>query len=149
MQMSETLKPMSNDPEFENAQKRIRKIKKFYKELASWAGISVFLVALNLFLSGNISWAKYPVFFWGIFLVVEYFQVIRLQRIDKEWEDRMMRKFTGRERLPPNTSDEPVQGTQEDYSQELLGSPPEKQKEMADLSDYRKVKKPWKDEDLV
>ena len=147
--MSEPLKPISTDPEIENAQKRIRKIKKFYKELASWAGISVFLIAMNLFLSGNISWAKYPVFFWGIFLVIEFFQVLRLQRIDKEWEGRMMRKFTGKEHLPPYRSNEPAQETSEDYSQELLRPQSEKEKEVADLSDYRKVKKPWKDEDLV
>jgi hypothetical protein len=134
----------------EQAQKRIRKIRKFYKELASWAATSVFLVALNLFLSGNISWAKYPVFFWGITLVFQFFQVLRYQRMDKQWEDRMMRKFTGQEDTPKTlqkTEDELIKI--EDYSKELLldDRPPEK--EPANLSDYRQLKRPWKDEDLV
>ena len=133
------------DPEILEAQKRVRKIKKFYKELASWAGTSVFLVALDLFLSGGITWSKYPVFFWGIAIAYQFFTVIRLQKLDKEWENRMMRKFTGKENIPTTTSNPPAL---EDYSEELLRNP-EPEKEIADLSEYRKLKKPWEDKDLV
>lgn len=127
------------------AEKRVRKIKKFYKELASWAGASVFMIALDLFLSGGITWSKFPVFFWGITLVWQFFEVLRLQKLDKQWEDRMMRKFLDKE------SDKRLgeSDKQEDYSGELLKNEEIREKELANLAEYRKVQKPWKDEDLV
>ena len=129
----------------EDADKRVRKIKKFYKELANWAGVSVFLIALNLFLSGGISWAKYPVFFWGIALALQFFNILRLQRLDREWEEKMIRKF--RKDRPELREPEDVKS--EDYSDELLRNERVREREMADLSEYRRVNKPWRDEDLV
>lgn len=136
------------DPEYEEAQKRVKKIKKFYKELTGWAGTSVFLLALDFFLSGGISWSKYPVFFYGIFVVTQIFDIIRLQRLDKAWEERQMRKFTGRStsRNVPDNRLENQQGQLEDYSDDLLNR---KDREMEDLSEYRQLKRPWKEDDLV
>jgi len=143
--MNEPIQQTENEKLIQDAEKRVRKIKKFYKELASWAGTSIFLIALNLFLSGSISWAKYPVFFWGIAIALQYFNILRLQKLDKDWEQRMMRKFTGREpvrSLPSETKEV-------DYSGELLNNEQVREKELADLSEYRKLKKPWEDKDLV
>ncbi|MDZ4747859.1 MAG: 2TM domain-containing protein [Saprospiraceae bacterium] len=145
---SEITTAANADPEYEEAQKRVRKIKKFYKDLASWAGTSVFLLALDFFLSGGISWSKFPVFFYGIFVVTEVFNIIRLQRLDKAWEERQMRRFTGRghsRNLPGNHLDN-QQEQLEDYSEDLLNR---KDREMEDLSAYRNLRRPWKDEDLV
>ena len=128
------------DPE-----KSRRKIQKFYKQLASWAGTSVFLLALDLFLSGGISWSKYPVFFWGIAIAMQFFNVLRLQwMIKKEHE-----KESG---LPTANYPQKAlagEGQTPDYSDELLDNQNLREKEIADLADYRKLKKPWKDEDLV
>lgn len=142
--MNEIIQPHKSDVQIE-AEKRVKKIKKFYKELASWAGASVFMIALDLFLSHGITWSKFPVFFWGITLVWQFFEVLRLQKLDKEWENKMMRKFMDQ---TPNRS-LPGSGKQVDYSEELLNNERIREEEMADLSDFRKVKKPWKDEDLV
>ena len=71
-----------------------------------------------------------------------------IKRLDKEWERKMMRKFTGRnERVKSieSTDSEPL--STEDYTEELLRDKPEK--EPANLSDYRTLKKPWEDKDLV
>lgn len=143
--MNEPTLKTESDSEYETAQKRVRKIKKFYKDLASWAGTSIFLIALDLFLSGTISWSRYPVFVWGIFLVIEFFKVLPLQKMDKPWEDKMIRKFT---RKPiPGAQSIPVE--EEDFSGELLKDHEKKEKEYADLTEYRKLKKPWEDKDLV
>lgn len=128
------------EAEYREAEKRLKKIKSFYKNLANWAGVSLFMLALDYFLSGGISWSKYPVFFWGISLVIDVFQVIRLQRMDKSWEDRQMRRFTGRT-ISRSNSDNP-----EDYSEELLNR---KEREMGDQREYSKAGKPWNDKDLV
>lgn len=139
-QISQPIDP--EDPEYLAAEKRVRKIKKYYKHLAEWAGTSIFLMALDYFLSGGISWSKYPVFFWGITLVIQFFEILRLQKMDKAWERKQMERFTGRS-LPADTNTSPPL---EDYSEDLLN---QKDREMANLSDYRKINKPWKEEDLV
>ena len=133
--------PFQEDPEYQDALKRVKKIKNFYKNLASWAGVSIFLLALDFFMSGGFTWSRYPVFFWGLSIIPQLFQVIRLQKLDKTWEQRQMRRFTGRA-IPEDTNSPPL----EDYSDELLN---QKDREMSELSDYRKVSKPWKEEDLV
>ena len=132
-------------PEDQDVEKRLRKIKKFYKDLASWAGLSVFMIALDLFLSGGISWSKYPVFFWGIALAMQYFNVLRLQKLDRAWEEKLRRKLSEDQSQPALPQEPPAQ----DYSDELLRNEQVMEKEVADLSEYRKLKKPWKDEDLV
>jgi len=142
--------PIPNDideREYRDAQKRVKKIQGFYKNLASWAGTSLFLIALDFFMSGGITWSRFPVFFWGISIVMQVFQIIRLQRMDKEWEERQIRRFTGKNYRPRSTAgDEIPMERQEDYSGELLN---QREREIADLSEYRKLKRPWEDKDLV
>ena len=145
--MMEQIPNEATEREYLEAQKRVKKIKRFYTNLASWAGTSIFLIALDIFLSGGITWSRYPVFFWGISILMQVFQIIRLQRMDKSWEERQMRRFMGRSYQPRNTtSTELPQEQQEDYSDDLLN---QREREMADLSEYRKLKKPWEDKDLV
>ena len=137
------------DQELQEAQKRVRKIKRFYKGLAQWAGVSIFMIALDLFLSGGISWSKYPVFFWGIAIIIDFFEVMRLQRHDKDWERKQLEKQLGR-KLPGEyapLTELPKEETK-DYSEELLNKE-QREREAADLSEVRKLKRPWKDEDLV
>jgi len=144
--MIEQIPNETTEREYQEAQKRVRKIKRFYTNLASWAGTSVFLIALDVFLSGGMTWSRYPVFFWGISILMQVFQIIRLQRMDKSWEERQMRRFMGRNYQPRNTTATLPQEQQEDYSDDLLN---QQEREMADLSEYRKLKKPWEDKDLV
>jgi hypothetical protein len=132
------------------AQKRVKKIKKFYKDLYSFLGVSIVLIGINLFFSGNIGWAKYPVFFWGIFIVADAFNIFRLQRFDKTWELRQMEKFTGRrlQSLPAEKKDADTNQVPIDYSDELLHQP-SPEREAMDLKEVRNVQKTWRDEDFV
>jgi hypothetical protein len=135
--------------EIMEAQKRVRKLKRFYKGLASWATTSVILLAINIFTTGGISWAKFPIFFWGISILFQAFEIFRLQRHDKQWEKRQLEKQLGRE-LPSDYVPMTVmpEEKKEDYSEELLNKEkPERQP--ADLSEFRKLAKPWKEDDLV
>ena len=145
--MSESAESENLDPEYKEAQKRVKKLKNFYKDLTSWAGTSIVLLALDFFLTGGISWSKYPVFFWGIFVVAQVFDVIRWQKLDKSWEEKQMKRFTSSENKTVKTVDAPpAEEKLEDYSDELMNK---RDREMANLSDYRQLHKPWKDEDLV
>ena len=145
--MSESAESENLDPEYKEAQKRVKKLKNFYKDLTSWAGTSIVLLALDFFLTGGISWSKYPVFFWGIFVVAQVFDVIRWQKLDKSWEEKQMKRFTSSENKTVKTVNAPpAEEKLEDYSDELMNK---RDREMANLSDYRQLHKPWKDEDLV
>lgn len=127
---------------------RLKTIKKFYKDLTSWGSTSVVLIAINIFISGGISWAKYPVFFWGIFVLAQFITVWGLQREQKAYEARNAQKGYQPVSLMPETkvpvTEEPVV----DYSDTLLGKE-EAEREIADLTEVRKLKRPWRDEDLV
>lgn len=131
--------------EDDDPEKSRRKIEKFYKQLASWAGTSVFLIALDLFLSGGISWSKYPVFFWGIAIAMQFFNVLRLQWMLKKEHS----KDAGISTEPYSQKAINGEGQTPDYSDVLLDNQALREKEIADLADYRKLQKPWKDEDLV
>ena len=82
---------------------RLKTIKKYSRDLTSWLSTSIILIAINIFTSGNISWAKYPVFFWGIFIVAEYINIYRLQREQKAYEAKQRYGLpqTRHEIIPP------------------------------------------------
>ena len=135
--------------EIMEAQKRVRKIKRFYKGLLSWVTTSIILIAINIFTAQGITWAKIPIFFWGISILMQAFEVIRLQRLDKQWEKRQLEKQLGTT-LPSDYVPMTVMPDEkpEDYSEELLNK--EKPvREQADLTEVRKLARPWKDDDLV
>ena len=135
--------------EIMEAQKRVRKIKRFYKGLLSWVTTSIILIAINIFTAQGITWAKWPIFFWGISILMQAFEVIRLQRHDKQWEKRQLEKQLGTT-LPSDYVPMTVMPDEkpEDYSEELLNK--EKPvREQADLSEVRKLARPWKDDELV
>jgi hypothetical protein len=127
---------------------RLKTIRKFSKDFTSWASTSVVLIGINIFISGNISWAKWPVFFWGIFVVAEIFNVWRLKREQKEYEAKEAQKTFRRTHLPPVMTTAPIEEPIEDYSNTLLDQQA-RERELADLAEVRKLKRPWKDEDLV
>jgi len=135
--------------EIMEAQKRVRKIKRFYKGLVSWATTSVILLAINLFTSHGVTWAMYPIFFWGISIAMQAFEVIRLQRHDKQWEKRQLEKQLGTT-LPSDYVPMTVMPDEktEDYSEELLNKK-KPVREQADLTEVRKLARPWKDDELV
>lgn len=127
---------------------RLKTIRKFSKDFTSWASTSVILIAINIFISGGITWAKYPVFFWGIFVVAGVFNVWRLKREQKEFEAKQAQKSFRRTHLSPTTTTAPAEEPIVDYSDTLLDHEA-RERELADLADVRKLKRPWKDEDLV
>ena len=89
------MQPETTEKEYQDAQKRIRKIEKFYKELTQWAGVSVLLMGMNYFLSGGITWSAYPVVIWGLVVLSQVFNVLRLLRLQKEWREKQRYHFGG------------------------------------------------------
>lgn len=133
----------------EVVRKRLQKIKKFRKDVTSWASTAVILVGLNLIISGSLSWAKYPVGIWGLIVLAGLFDFIRLKREQREWELRQMLKQSTQPGSvqSPQAQYVPVVQT-EDYSGQLMKSE-EELESYETLKEVRKLSRPWKDEDLV
>lgn len=117
----------------EDYRKREKKINKYVKDLFKWISVSIMLVALNIFLVGGLTWAKWPVGIWGIVLLSQGVEIYRLYKLNKIYQQRRWQQ--GSYSHPAN---EP------DYSDELMNPKKRKEKE----SVYRDGKN-WKDEDLV
>ena len=139
------MNPELNDPRMQDEQARYhvreQKIRKFFKELTQWAGTSIVLVGINIMTTGGFTWAKWPVFIWGLVVAAQALDVIRMYKLNRDWEQRRWQQVDQSARQ----LGEPGTGPVEDHSESLLGRQPEREK----LSDYRELKKPWKEDDLV
>ena len=76
----------------EQAQERIEELRGFYSHLASFVGVNLFLVMINLTTSPGTWWFIYPLGGWGIGLLCHAFSVFFS---DSRWEERKMQELTG------------------------------------------------------
>ena len=76
----------------EQAQKRIEELKGFYGHLTAYVAVNLFLFFLNMFTSPDAIWFVYPLFGWGIGLVIHAFEVFWT---GNDWEARKMEELTG------------------------------------------------------
>jgi hypothetical protein len=98
--MNERIISQETNPASREALKREYKVRKFYKSLISWAGTSIMLIAIDLFTSGGITWSKFPVFFWGISIFIQFIGIMKLQHFDKNRERRRYRRYGEQSSLP-------------------------------------------------
>ncbi|MGH7022543.1 MAG: 2TM domain-containing protein [Caulobacteraceae bacterium] len=76
---------------------RVRKIKDFYVNLASYVVIISGLAILNLLTSPNYWWVAWPACGWGIGVAAHGLQVFsKLPFLNGEWERREVEKLLGR-----------------------------------------------------
>ena len=118
---------------------RARKIRKYYRALTSWATTSAMLIFINLMTADAITWAKWPVGIWGIVMLGQTIEFLFMQYRNREWERRQ------REAQGSYLSDRVNDPASPDYTDELLRDQPSQEK----LSEYREVRKPWREDDLV
>jgi len=76
----------------EQAQERIDVLKGFYSHLATFVAVNLFLVVLNVATSPGSWWFIYPLFGWGIGLIIHAFDVFGTSA---GWESRKMQELTG------------------------------------------------------
>ena len=80
-----------NDREkYRNAKKQVDEIKGFYGNLIAYCVIIPFLIFLNYRTGWEHKWFFYPMFGWGIGVVIQGFMVFGYGR---EWEDRKIREY--------------------------------------------------------
>lgn len=110
------------------ARRKVKKRKNFYKHLASFICVSVFLVLLNIFTSPWHFWAIYPILGWGLGLAFHGASLFNGPSLSDDWEDdqikREMDRLKYRDRH--HRSDERLE-----------------------LRELKKEKAKWRDSDLV
>ena len=80
-----------NDREkYRNAKKQVDEIKGFYGNLVAYCVIIPFLIFINYRTSWDHKWFFYPMFGWGLGIVIQWFMVFGY---GSEWEDRKIREY--------------------------------------------------------
>lgn len=144
---------MSNP--YEEARKRVKEKKDFYKHLSTYMTMGLFFFALNMVTNPWNWWFYWPMLGWGIGLTSHYFKVFGFpgtEGYSEQWEEkeieREMRRMSTNRR-PRNEEERreqrrvipPVLRREEDY-EEL---------ELKDLNEERRKtpQKKWDESDLV
>ena len=83
-----------NDPKYYRARKRVREIKGFYGNLASYIIINMFFLILNLMTTPDHLWFYWPMLGWGLGVMFHGLRVFNVMPFfGKDWERRKIREF--------------------------------------------------------
>jgi hypothetical protein len=126
------------DREYENARKKIKAQKEFYKHLTIYVVMSVFFFLLNASTSFGHWWFQWPVLGWGMGVVFHYFDVFGFPGagdIPQEWEEGTGRRK--RDRMDRGEIKRIPQPGQRDDEDSL------------ELRELEKKEKKWNDDELV
>jgi hypothetical protein len=92
----------SNHQEYERyqqAQKRVEKIKGFYGNLISYIVVNLFLLFINLKYSPEELWFFWPMLGWGIGLLFHGMKAFNyIPFLGKDWEERKLKEFMDQEK---------------------------------------------------
>lgn len=80
---------------YEKAVKRVKDLKGFYGNLASYCIVIPFLLILNLLTSPNHLWFYWPMLGWGIGIVAH---AVNTFGIGREWEEKKIQQLMDEER---------------------------------------------------
>lgn len=76
------------------AQKKVEEIKGFYGNLASYILVNIGLLVLNLLTSPEYLWFFWPLFGWGIGVLIHGLVVFNaLPFLGKDWEEQKIKEF--------------------------------------------------------
>ncbi len=87
---------MKNEVTYEEAKERVQELKGFYQHLVVYALGNVFLFVVNVLTSPGNWWFYWPLFGWGICIVIHWASVFwRGGLWGKAWEERKIRELMG------------------------------------------------------
>jgi len=93
---------MMNDEKYQKARKRVQELKKFYRNLVSFAVMNVILIIINLVMSPGSLWFYWVTVFWGIALLLHASKVFILKGkfLGEEWEEKKIKEIMEKEGNP-------------------------------------------------
>ncbi len=77
---------------YNEARRRVKKVKGFYSHFTSWLLFSVFFIFLNLTTGGHEFWAIFPIMGWGIGVAFHAVGVFGVPGLGKDWEERLLER---------------------------------------------------------
>ncbi len=77
--------------DYERAAERVDRKLKFYREFKSYVVINAFLAVINFFVTPEFWWVSFPIFFWGIGILVDFLKAFVL--VDNYTEEYRQRKI--------------------------------------------------------
>ncbi len=84
----------TEDRKYQKALERVRRIRGFYTHLGIYILINSLLFLLNIATSPNILWFYWPLFGWGIGVVINAVYVFGLGRwFGPDWEEKKIKEF--------------------------------------------------------
>ena len=88
-----------NDEKYENAKKRVKELRDFYRNLLTYVGVNVVLIIINLVTSPGTLWFYWVTVFWGLAILLHASKVFILKGkfLGKEWEDRKIKELMEKE----------------------------------------------------
>ena len=88
-----------NDEKYEEAKKRVKELKGFYRNLITYIAVNIFLIVVNLITSPDSLWFYWVTLFWGIGIVLHASKVFVLKGkfLGKEWEEKKINEMTDKE----------------------------------------------------
>ncbi|MBL8008555.1 MAG: 2TM domain-containing protein [Ignavibacteria bacterium] len=86
---------MNNEnPEYEDARKRVKALKGFYSNLVTYIIVNTFLAIINIITSPGHYWFIWVVIGWGIGLAFQAFSVFGKNVLfGREWEERKIKEY--------------------------------------------------------
>jgi hypothetical protein len=90
--MFETINP------YKRAQRRVKKLKKFYGNLIAYVLVNTMLIIINLLTSPGHLWFYWPLLGWGLGLAFQAFATFtQFSPLTEEWEERKIQEYMGKE----------------------------------------------------
>ncbi|WP_169569234.1 2TM domain-containing protein [Sneathiella limimaris] len=89
----------TSEKDLRAARRKVRHIRHFYRHLATYAVVIVFLHIINL-LTSSYYWAIWPTLGWGLAVAAQAIHVFGFFNFfDEEWEEREVQKILEKKRL--------------------------------------------------
>jgi len=90
---------MMNDEKYEEAKRRVKELRDFYRNLLTYVGINILLIIINLITSPGSLWFYWVTIFWGIAILLHASKVFILKGkfLGKEWEEKKIKEMMGKE----------------------------------------------------
>jgi 2TM domain len=84
-----------NDEKYEEAKRRVKELKDFYRNLITYVVVNFTLIIINFVTSPDSLWFYWVTIFWGIGILFHALNVFILNGkfLGKEWEEKKIKKM--------------------------------------------------------
>jgi len=82
-----------DDPNYQKAAAKVKKIKGFYGHLATYILVNIILVGINFFTSPGVWWFYWVTFVWGIWVVWDAIHTFVITEHYDVWEEKKIKEY--------------------------------------------------------